>query len=1024
MITQLKKQKNDTGLVIFAGAGISKYLGLPDWKQLVIELYKEINSKYGEKSILLQALESNDLPLLIALDLIKEHKKDIYPLLKKLISVPLSQTALHDKLWKLSSKIITTNYDKAFETSNPSVSAAISGFDYELATLKQQDKFLLKIHGTIDNVENCVLFKEDFDNTYQTDNLIKTVFEDLITHQTFLFIGFSFNDPYIQKIFEYKTQMYKGYLQDHYLITDSTIDYSQYGIKSIRVNDYGEALSKLLDGLISEDPSAEIITTDKITTTKTYSVVPKPSKDFTGRESELKGFEKIFNLHNLVFIEGLGGIGKTEFVTKFIETKPETNIVWLDCQPETSLEALIEIAGYSELLKFEVTKELTLFLSFRELLEQDKKIVILDNFNQITDFRFFAFLKSLKNNLKHSKLIFLSRERLQIEGLDISHFLLSGLNDSALAFAKKIQNNYTGMSIISDEKLTTICNDLDGHPFGIQLAIQLLSYEEAPENIFQIINLYKDEKEKLSNRLLSEVFNHPQSEKDQKDLLTKFSVYRTKVELTAIEGVFGDAFRQPLRKLIDKLMISKTSNLYSMHSLVREFAYEKLDNKKEVHIEAAKYYLNIWQSLDIQQLDELCYHLEKAEQLEEIRVFLEKNVEQLKGNGYYKFLNEKIKQLIDKGFETPRLYNILADLSFILDGIIDRLVSYSEKALALQSDDTIAILEAKISILEANCIKFPSEKPIKQFQELLSECEKHGFIEGKIICLSLIGKFLGEKGKSKQAEKLIKEALSIAFQIDYTSGISHCLIDLSEFFLNENRNKEAKETYDRLYEYFSKRGNLRFSSIAINGFAIILFRKNKFDEAYLEFTKTLKIDQQVGDKLNEALVRLNIADCLLNISQEDLALTHVSTALQIFAQVESYDDMSKAYRLFSIIHLKKENYLAALKNLFRFFLAKKKVNINVNVRQQCFTIKDKVGGIVNYTILLNQCIEELLPEEKSIILAEDLTLQPKTTTNRIARNDIIKVQYKNGAIVETKYKKVINDLEEGQCFIINPNIDS
>ena len=210
MIPRITAAVEKNELVIFAGAGISKYLGLPNWKELVIAIYKNVIQIDDEKETLLPAIKSNQLPLLDALELINSYKKEAYTTLKESIDVKLEQPSIHELIWKISPKIITTNYDKGFEKANNLISAIVPDYNFELATLKNQKSFLLKIHGSIENVESCVLFKEDFEKIYKNESLAKSVFEDLIIHNTILFLGFSMSDPYISEIFEY--------LHSHYFL--------------------------------------------------------------------------------------------------------------------------------------------------------------------------------------------------------------------------------------------------------------------------------------------------------------------------------------------------------------------------------------------------------------------------------------------------------------------------------------------------------------------------------------------------------------------------------------------------------------------------------------------------------------------------------------------------------------------------------------------------------------------------------------------------------------------------------------
>src|SRR5712671_2741825 len=78
-------------------------------------------------------------------------------------------------------------------------------------------------------------------------------------------------------------------------------------------------LTKYIEGKYSSSetstpsPFKESIVENKL------SDYPKPSSLFTGRKSELNDFKKSFESFRIIAIEGIGGTGKTQFVSKCIE---------------------------------------------------------------------------------------------------------------------------------------------------------------------------------------------------------------------------------------------------------------------------------------------------------------------------------------------------------------------------------------------------------------------------------------------------------------------------------------------------------------------------------------------------------------------------------------------------------------------------------------------------------------------------------------------------------------------------------
>ena len=64
-------------------------------------------------------------------------------------------------------------------------------------------------------------------------------------------------------------------------------------------------------------------------------IMPRSSKIFTGRKDELERFGEALKQSNLISIEGLGGIGKSEFAANCVEEYLQTGkSVWFECSPK------------------------------------------------------------------------------------------------------------------------------------------------------------------------------------------------------------------------------------------------------------------------------------------------------------------------------------------------------------------------------------------------------------------------------------------------------------------------------------------------------------------------------------------------------------------------------------------------------------------------------------------------------------------------------------------------------------------
>lgn len=139
---------------------------------------------------------------------------------------------------------------------------------------------------------------------------------------------------------------------------------------------------------------------------KSISILPKPGSIFTGRKKELARFKEALDAANIISIEGLGGIGKTEFAAKCIQDfMPRDKVVWFDCVRDTKLDALIDLAGFSDVLKGENKTELAKYSGFTDLIEREGKCIFLDNYQEVTDSAFEKFFQFSERRLQKAKII-------------------------------------------------------------------------------------------------------------------------------------------------------------------------------------------------------------------------------------------------------------------------------------------------------------------------------------------------------------------------------------------------------------------------------------------------------------------------------------------------------------------------------------------------------------------------------------------------------------------------------------------
>lgn len=199
IIEILRKQSNpqDCTLIPFIGAGASKALGLPLWKDLVREYHTNVSCTSDFEKLCTDY--SDDFPK-IAFEIFKDTGANISKYRSFMSSIKPKEAAykdLHATLLKFYQNLITTNYDTAFEEANKDNShwqnINLMYFPGNLNPLDFQKNSIAHIHGHVN--QNAFIFRSDeYETGYNKTSEITDFLRAIIKKYSLLFIGFSFED--------------------------------------------------------------------------------------------------------------------------------------------------------------------------------------------------------------------------------------------------------------------------------------------------------------------------------------------------------------------------------------------------------------------------------------------------------------------------------------------------------------------------------------------------------------------------------------------------------------------------------------------------------------------------------------------------------------------------------------------------------------------------------------------------------------------------------------------------------------
>lgn len=193
--------------------------------------------------------------------------------------------------------------------------------------------------------------------------------------------------------------------------------------------------------------------------------VPKPCKHFCGRESELEQLHSTLENNSKIFIQGVAGIGKSEFVKKYaqIYKKEYTNILYFNYSGD--LKQMITDCDFAD-DKIDENDDMKFKRHNRFLrsLKEDT-LIIIDNFNAISssDGLFNVVMKY------RCKVIFTTRSCFE----DYTYLDLKEISDmetllELVGYFYKGTPNDTGT-------LKDIISEVHKHTLSVELAARLLS---------------------------------------------------------------------------------------------------------------------------------------------------------------------------------------------------------------------------------------------------------------------------------------------------------------------------------------------------------------------------------------------------------------------------------------------------------------------------------------------------------------------------------------------------------------------
>lgn len=250
---------------IFAGAGMSIDSGYVNWKELMRPFAEELHLVIDKENDYLAVAQyyrnQSGTRASINKRILEEFTKEC----KDNENIDIITRLPIKTFW-------TTNYDKLIEKGleKNHKKADVKVNSNQLTTpVPDRDAVVYKMHGDVEHPAEVVLTKDDYVFYDKERPMFKTVLEADLLSKTFLFLGFSFEDPNIDYILNQIHALMGENISEHYWIfkkiqrkecvDDDEYEYKslqqrfkvadleRFGIRTVYIDDYSE-----INGILGE----------------------------------------------------------------------------------------------------------------------------------------------------------------------------------------------------------------------------------------------------------------------------------------------------------------------------------------------------------------------------------------------------------------------------------------------------------------------------------------------------------------------------------------------------------------------------------------------------------------------------------------------------------------------------------------------------------------------------------------------------------------------------------------------------
>ncbi|MDY7078735.1 MAG: tetratricopeptide repeat protein [Chloroflexota bacterium] len=666
------------------------------------------------------------------------------------------------------------------------------------------------------------------------------------------------------------------------------------------------------------------------------STLPLSPTSFVGRGEELAELAELLANPDcrLVTLVGPGGIGKTRLALQVAADQIGAFIHGVHFVPLTSfISAELIIPTIAEALDFPFSDSQNPKEQLLNYLREKEMLLVLDSLEHILEG--MGWLAEILWCAPGVMLLATSRERLNlreewvyaVEGLEYPEngsLDRLGTCSAVNLFQQRACQVYRHFlpSEVEIPHMVRICQLVEGMPLGVELAaasVAVRSCEEIATEIERNLGILTTRLRNVParQRSVQATFEHSWQllSETERELFARLSVFRGGFRQEAAT-VVAKASLPTLMVLLEKSLIRRvSSDRYDMHSLLRQYAAEKLRDDPQAHeetlIEQSRYFAAFLEQREQlirgaepkQALAEIALEIENARQAWRLAVtrgdvsLVEQSLESL-----YRFYNlqcrfqegiDLLAQATDRWSKDPRQASIFGQalsrqgVLHLRQGLCPQARTALEQSLTIferlgmQSEQAFCL----VNLANVSCNQGQYEEAGQLAQEGLTLFRQAEDQWGMGRSLYQLGLARYRTGDVDQAEELFEESLAIGRE----SGDQHLTMSplngLGDIACHRGDYAKAQVVFGECL-VLSRELDRYNVAIHLNNLGTVLHTLGRYEEAWPHYQESLEICREIGDRKGEAIALSNLGEVAYALDVRREALAYYQEALAIGRSIE------------------------------------------------------------------------------------------------------------------------------------------